>query len=179
MSFGATFGLARSDPFVRLRLRVPRERESQASTSENSILFPRQSGTFAPSGARLGTLETKLERTLECNRHGEISGSFRLHAKNLAASTELHTLVGQVRNSHRHLHCGTLRNQRSAGKQNAPKADVLRTSLHFLVGQLEYDRHVQRVANIPPFLPPVLQMRRVHGSHGCSEATPERGVAYR
>jgi hypothetical protein len=38
---------------------------------------------------------------------------------------------------------------------------------------------VQRVANIPPFLPPVLQMRRVHGSHGCSEATPERGVAYR
>jgi len=96
-------------------------------------------------------LEFISKRMLEYDGHGEISGCFRLHSKNLAANAGLCAGVGEGSNSKRHLYRGTLGNQRGTRKQNAPETDVLRTRMQFLVGNLERDRQVQRVANVASF----------------------------
>jgi len=88
---------------------------------------------------------------LECDGHGEISSCSRLHSKNLAANAGLCAGVGEGSNSKRLFDCGTLGNQKRTRKQNAPETDVLRTRVQFLVGNLERDRQVQRVANLASF----------------------------
>ena len=95
---------------------------------------------------------------LECDGHGEISGCFRLHSKNLAANAGLCADVGEGSNSKRHLYRGTLGNQKRTRKQNASETDVLRTRVQFLVGNLKRDRQVQRVANVESFWP----LRGIH-----------------
>src|SRR5207302_7913478 len=95
---------------------------------------------------------------LECDGHFELSGCFRLHSKNLAANAGLCDGVGEGSNSKRHLYRGTLGNQKCTRKQNAPETDVFRTCVQFLVGNLERDRQVQRVANIASFCP----LRGIH-----------------
>jgi len=88
---------------------------------------------------------------LECDGHGEISGCSRLHSKNLATNAGLSAGVGEGGDPKRYLYRGTLGNQRRTRKQNAPETDVLRTHVQFLVGNLERDRQVQRVANVASF----------------------------
>lgn len=88
---------------------------------------------------------------LERDSHSEFSGCLALHSKNLAANAGLCAGVGEGGNSKRHLDCGTLGNQRRTRKQNAPETDVLRARVQFLVGNLERDRQVQRVANVASF----------------------------
>ena len=88
---------------------------------------------------------------LECDGHGEIASCFRLDSKNPASNAGLCAGVEEGSSSKRHLYRGTLRNQKRTRKQNAPETDVLRTCVHFLVGNLKRDRQVQRVANIASF----------------------------
>jgi len=88
---------------------------------------------------------------LECDGNGEISGCLRLHSKNLAANAGLFAGVGKGNNSKRYLYRGPLGNQRRTRKQNAAETDVLRTRVQFLVGNLERDRQVQRIANVTSF----------------------------
>jgi len=88
---------------------------------------------------------------LERDSHGEISGCLRLHSKNLAANAGLCAGVGKGNNSKRHLYRGPFGNQRRARKQNATETDVLRTRVQFLVGNLERDKQVQRIANVAAF----------------------------
>ncbi len=103
-------------------------------------------------------MESISKRMLECDGHGEISGCFWLHSKNFSANAGLHAGVGDGSNSKRHLYRGTLGNQKRTRKQNAPETDVFRTCVQFLVGNLERDRQVQRVANIASFCP----LRGIH-----------------
>jgi len=95
---------------------------------------------------------------LECDGHSEISGCFWLHSKNFSANAGLHAGVGDGINSKRHLYRGTLGNQKRTRKQNAPETDILRTRVQFLVGNLERDRQMQRVANVESFWP----LRGIH-----------------
>lgn len=117
---------------------MPSRGEVQPSVGDNPI-FPLGESRFLflSVEARVQTLETKLEGTLKRDCHGEVASCFRLHSKDPAASAELRARLGQVRNSNRHLYDGTFGNEKSAGKQNAPQADVFRMGAHFLVGQLE------------------------------------------
>jgi hypothetical protein len=103
-------------------------------------------------------LESISKRMLECDGHGEISGWFRLHSKNLAANAGLCAGVGEGSNSKPHLYRGTLWDQRRTRKQNAPHTDVLRTRVQFLVGNLERDMQVQRVASVASLWP----LRGIH-----------------
>src|SRR5260370_11251630 len=91
---------------------------------------------------------------LECDCQGEVSGCFRLHSKNLAASAGVCGGVRSMSNSKRYLYRRTLWNQKCTGEQNAPETDVLRTGVQFLVGKLERDRQVQSVADVASLRPP-------------------------
>jgi hypothetical protein len=95
---------------------------------------------------------------LEYDGHGEISGCFRLHSKNLATNAGLCAGVGDESHSKRHLYRGPLGNQKRTRKQNATETDVLRTRVQFLVGNLERDRQVHRIANVASFWP----LRGIH-----------------
>ena len=110
-------------------------------------------------------MESISKRMLECDCQGEVSGCFRLHSKNLAASAGVCGGVRSMSNSKRYLYRRTLWNQKRAGEQNAPETDVLRAGVQFLVGKPERDRQVQRIANVASFWP----LRGIHCGHGCSE----------
>jgi hypothetical protein len=98
---------------------------------------------FRLGEARLGgracvqSFEAKFERAVECDGHGEASGCFGVHAKNFAASAELRAGMGRWSDFNRDLYPGTLRNQESAGKQNAAQTYILRAGVHFPVSELE------------------------------------------
>src|SRR5260370_38310802 len=77
---------------------------------------------------------------LECDCQGEVSGCFRLHSKNLAASAGVCGGVRSMSNSKRYLYRRTLWNQKRAGEQNPPENDVLRAGGELLVGKPERDR---------------------------------------
>jgi hypothetical protein len=66
-------------------------------------------------------VESISKRMLEYDGHGEVSGWFRLHSKNLAANAGLCAGVVEGSNSKRHLYRGTLGNQRSTRKQMPPR----------------------------------------------------------
>src|SRR5258705_11543158 len=104
---------------------------------------------------------------LECDGYGEISSCFRLHSKNLAANARLCADVGEGSNSKRHVYSRTLGNQKRTRKQNAPETNVLRTRVQFLVGNLERNRHVQRIANVASFWP----LRGIRCGHARWEST--------
>jgi hypothetical protein len=102
---------------------------------------------------------------LECDCQGEVSGCFRLHSKNLAASAGVCGGVRSMSNSKRYLYRRTLWNQKRAGEQNAAETDVLRPGVQFLVGKLERDRQVQSIASVASLGP----RKGIHGGHGCYE----------
>jgi hypothetical protein len=58
-----------------------------------------------------------------------------------------------MRNSNRQFYSGALLDQKSAGEENAAKTDILRVSAHFPVTQLDRDRQVKRITNVPTFPP--------------------------
>ena len=86
---------------------------------------------------------------LERDCDGEIPRDCRLRANNLAPGAQ----ERPMRNSNRQFYCGALRDQMSAGEENAAKTDIFRVSAHFPVTQLDRDRQVKRIANVPTFPP--------------------------
>jgi hypothetical protein len=108
---------------------VPSRSEVQLSVCDDAI--------FSLGDLAVGASATKLERTLQCDCHGETPRGFRLNAKNFAASGELYARVGQVRDCNRQLYCGALGNQKGARKKNASETDVLRVGEHFFVGKFD------------------------------------------
>jgi hypothetical protein len=112
---------------------------------------------------------------VERDGHGEISGCFRSHSKNLAANAGLCVAVREGNNSKRYLHRGTLGNQKRTRKQNPPQTDVLRTRVQFLVGNLERDRQVQSVSNVASFWP----LRGIHCGYRAPKEYAEARAADR
>jgi hypothetical protein len=86
---------------------------------------------------------------LERDCDGEIPRDCRLRANNLAPGAQ----ERPMRNSNRQFYSGALPDQKGAGEENAAKTDILRVSAHFPVTQLDRDRQVKRITNVPTFPP--------------------------